>query len=584
MLGIKIGTEYLDLNPGTMLQLQMENPFLQFDDTLIGDFSLPFEVKATPKNLRLLQFAGLLQKQIDNVGIDASVEDGGLQHSIGKIKVEKPSIQLNNINRGTLSLYYLSSVSNFYQDIKDINLRNINVGGQRSFASGTGTGTAWLNHINAVLNATPGSYDYAFFPVINTSWQGDKTKTDVMNWVRYDGTNVVFQDQTTDGKDVNVIVPFPYLKYVLESAMNHVGWTIEGDILNDPDFKKICMLNFKAIYSFGIIAPSIVGNPILPLVVNPVVFNLQDHLPDIKISDFLIALRHRFGWWYDFDRKNKIIRIRSLNDAAVTSVKDFTKQASPLVVKTVNNDKKIFALRNQFFGDYASGNPDIKATNYQGEINYVTDLPAASDSLYANCYLVRAENNYYICRQDDSANWTWQLFAYNVYDYDPGNSTDQVTTAATTVGCERYDAYLDFIPRMDLAGEWKGRTDIEATWGIHLVFYHGLRNNKASQPVPQAGSGIYDSTGVQVANWSLAFECKSFSGEEVGLYEKQWKGILTLLVNQEQIQTTLMLNKTDYLNLQFSDVISINNVRMYIKTIKAAIPYKNSFLIDGVRI
>ncbi len=64
MLGISINNEFLDLDPNAALELEQTNPFLQLADELVGDLSLPVDVKLNDKNLRLLNFAGLLQNKV----------------------------------------------------------------------------------------------------------------------------------------------------------------------------------------------------------------------------------------------------------------------------------------------------------------------------------------------------------------------------------------------------------------------------------------------------------------------------------------------------------------------------------------
>lgn len=64
MLGIQIGNEFLDLPPETVMSLETPNPFLQFNDEILGPFTLPFQVLATEKNLRLLNYAAVFQKKL----------------------------------------------------------------------------------------------------------------------------------------------------------------------------------------------------------------------------------------------------------------------------------------------------------------------------------------------------------------------------------------------------------------------------------------------------------------------------------------------------------------------------------------
>lgn len=587
MLGIKINGEFLDISPGLELELENANPFLQFTDEISGQFSLPFEVDASPKNIRLLNYAGIIQKNNLNISLDAEIYDNGLQVAIGKIKIEKPTHNLNRTGDGVISCYFLGGISNFYQDIKDKKLRSIDVGGDRSFdwdGIVENTNGFW-SHLYAVLNADPGSYDYAFYPVKNTDWPGFDYDINVMNCVYLDSGTVHMLEYFIQGgkKDLNRVVPFPYLKYVMQQALSFVGWRIEGDILNDEDFKKVTMINFQAIdWAFIKI---LVGVQLIEAR-DPVVFNLQDHLPDVTISEFMIALKNRFGWWYDFDKKSKVITIKQLQDAATGTVKNFKKYASPVVVKKVNQEEKIYALRNNFNPDISGGAPRFDQVELLGSLDEITDLPAAGDTYYGKVYLIVAENNYYINVQNDDESWSWVLYAPNIYDYEPAGANEEITTAATTVGMDKYDNYMDLVPRLDNQGNWFGRTEFdEASWGIILCFYHGLKNNKSGDPYPYGSSHIYDSQFNQVAQWALTFECKKAGGLiDVGLYELSWKPILEMLRSPEEFELTLNLPLYEYLQLHFGDRLIIDGVKMYITQMKPKIPYSKTIALETVRI
>lgn len=589
MIGIKIGTEFLDLLPGTGIQWDRENPLLEFNEEILGEYSYPFTVLASPKNLRLLNYAGLMEKRISNIGIDAVVLDNGIQVLRGKIKIEKSDINLNRIQDGQISCYFLSGSSSFYQDIKDVKLRDINVGGARSFDwdDYATSGTGFWGHVRTVMLASPGygvsGYDYAFFPVINKSWPGKVDGADMMNKVYLDTGNFFLSTQlTTFNRDPNRIVPFPYLKYVLQKAVEHVGWRIQGNIMDDDDFKKIVMINYRAIdWSY-------VKRAITYFIVprNPVVFNLQDHLPDITISRLLIALKNRFGWWYDFDRKTKTIRISELQTTATGNIKEMTLKASPVIPKPINQESKVYALRNIFSTEIGSGAPNFDQVALQGNVDELTDLPAADEVLYGHVYLVISENNYYICQQnDDTEAWEWVLYAYNIYDYEPENRNEDINTEATTIGVEKYSDYLDLVPRADNQGMWLGTLDEISSWGVELCFNHGVRDNKNGDPYPYGSSHVYDSEFNQIAYWALTFECKLIGGgSDVGLYVRQWKRLLSLLNSPEEADVKLSLSRHEYLALRFSDILVIRNVRFLIKTMKPSLPFTGEVELRLVRI
>lgn len=590
-LAIQIANEFLDLQPGTSLELEQENILLQFGDEIQGEFSYPFDVRATDKNMRLLNYAGIMERRIDNTGIDAIVFDGGMPWQRGKIKIEKPTINLNNVKDGVISCYFLSGVSSFFQDIKDKNLRDIDMGGSRSFAwdDYASTGPGFWGHIKDNMIASPGygisGFDYAFYPVINMGWDGFDTPIYTMNTVKVDGGSfVVPKDARLPADDEpNRIVPFPYLKYVMKQAAAFAGWKIVGDILDDPDFIKVTMIDFHAIN--WCYMKKVSGDWHF-IAYDPVVIYLNDHLPDITISKFFIALKNRFGWKYDFDRVTKTIYIRSLNTIANGAAIDYTSKASPVIQKQINQDIKIYALVNNFNPDISGGAPQLENVSFQGTVDELTDLPTPAEPLYAFVYLVVAENNYYICKQNrDTEAWEWNLYAYNIYDYVPADKTDEITTDATTVGNEYLDSYLDFLPRLDSDGSWFGFDDEDPGWGIILCFYHGVQPNKADQDYPFASGGIYNSKFEQVAEWSLAFECKKAGGVvDVGLYELNFKKLLSLLANMEEADVKLFLNRIESMQLSFSTKMVIRNAAFFIKTMKPKLPYDGQVDLRVVRI
>lgn len=592
MVGIQINGEFLDLAPGVTMALEQQNPFLQFDNNIVGDYSLPVQALATEKNLRLLNYAAIAQQIVTNTGVDAILYDNSIQRAVGKVKIERASINMNQVRKGVINIYFLTTASGYWQDIKDKKLRSIDVGGDRSFDWDglTTSGAGFWAHIHKV---TAGEIitDYVFFPVLNGSWPEKDTYPQLMNWVYYD-IGQAYPIQYTEGffqalelKEGNRIVPFPFLKYVLTQAVIYTGWTIHGDILDDPDFEKIVMLNFhaidwcKIIYSGGVLVKS--PN-------DPVVFNLQDHLPDINISNFLIALKNRFGWWYDFDNAAKKITIRKLNDLATGTAIDLTDKSSPLITKSIAQEQPVYALRNNFATNMRDGEPDFRVIKYIGEVDKNTDLPAAVEALYGNVYLALDENNYYICLQNlDDGVWQWYPYAWNIFDYEPTGANEDITTDATTVGSERYSEYLDLIPRINCQGEWVGRTDNPepASWGIHLVFYHGIRNNKSGDPYPFAAHHIYDSTGAKVGNWSLAFKGKTkVTHDEVGLYDLNWKNFLNMLSKPEEVEHTLYLPLHEYLQLKFSDRKVVNGMEFFIKQVRSNLPYRKEVTCTSIRV
>lgn len=577
MLGVRIGTEYLELQPGTEIDLTQENPFLQFGDELLGDFSMPFEVKPTPHNLRLLEFAGLLQKRVATSGLDAVLMDGNRPHSIGKVKVERPEINMNTTAAGSISLYYLSGVASFFQDIKDRRLREIDLGGERSFPwylsrtavnGADPTNNSFWAHIHRVMEAAPNTYDYAIFPVINKI--GDEGAVDVMNKLGAATTYVNLVAGDFPNKKLNPIVPFVYLHLILKQAFALVGWQLRGDILNDDDFRKIVILNSTSIDWAQWGNNWMYAN-------NPVKFDLVNHIPDWTIADFLINLKKRLGLWFDFDRKGKVCQVEMLKDVAIDDTRDLTRYASPVITKQIEEGKQ-YALK--------TSDGEKAPVAVAGRVVNKTDLPAAAEARHKEIFLVIRENAYYICHLDDSGQkWQWNFYGANNFNYETSQDAEEILTKVTTVGNEFYSDRMDFIPRYDAVVSWGGGGEVESSGDdMPLVFFHGAVSNRRGWPMPYASAHPYYLTGQQLTQWALTYECKLTDGTEVGLYHRNWKPVLDLLTQTEHLEATLHLPVPEYLNLKFSDVVSIKNVRFYIKTIRSRLPYRGEVVVEGVRL
>lgn len=587
MLEIQINNEFLDLVPGAVLDMERQNPFLQFNQELVGTYSLPFQVRNNERNSRLLNYSGVFQKAIAADGIPATIFDNGIPLHRGKIKVERSSHHLNNEKRTTISCYFLTESADFWQDIKDKNLRDINAGGDRSFNWDgliTDTGTGFWRHIHQVANAAPNSYDYAFYPVINKAWYTNDYAPDIMNMMYYDPvqtfkvrfpTNYV----PSDHREANRIVPMPYLHYVLKKCFELVGWKLKGDILTDLDFLRITMVNFRAI---DWAAPGTGTNSYWPK--DPVVFNIKDHLPDKTISSFLIALKNRLGWWYDFDTISKTCTIRLVRDIIVNAPVDVTPYANPVADKEKYTDTLIYALRCT--DGIGGGNLDTTLINYQGRVDERSDLPAASEAIYGHVYLILIENNYMICERNTADAYEWALFSANLYDFVPANTTDDINTDAGTLPMEPYNAYFTLLPRIDNQGQWFGRNDEDATWGIHLLFFHGKVNKAvgSTEQYPYASSHPYDPSMNQVAVWALTYTAFLSDGRDIGLYKTFWEAFLTMIKSTEEITLTAYLPFTAYKKLSYDKPLLLSGVRLFIKTVKPSIPYKEQLTINALRI
>jgi hypothetical protein len=302
-LYINVGGRPLELNPGTVMELEEENPFLQLNDQLKGDYSLPIEVPLTDANKPIFHHLQLLPASGKIATVDNVVVGDGLEQMVGILRKEQLTGNLNHIGTDKLSLYFLKGWSHFYKDVQNKKLYNVDYGGDRSFAINYNDyfNNDFHSHILDVINnGTIDKYDYALYTVYNSA----STTGDIFNNGNTNTLNNFLYYADFNRLDFNPgskISFFPYLNYVLKQLFNTFGWTVDGYIFTEPSFKKATVIN-TAFLDYTADAGNVQK------------FNLRDFVPSVNISTFLIGLSNRFGWWYDFDYLRKRCTIRTLND------------------------------------------------------------------------------------------------------------------------------------------------------------------------------------------------------------------------------------------------------------------------------
>jgi hypothetical protein len=343
-IGIKINGEYLDLFPGTMLELEENNPFLQLENEILGQYSLPFTVPTSEQNTKLLGFANILQARKSTEGIPAILYVDGVQHSRGTIKREVNAGNLNHPLAGSISLYYLFGVADFYKSVENIYLTDVDYGPDITKVMGAydadGDNT-FFAHITDVINAAPGAFDYAFFPVINTMGLGrEETEPAILNHFYLQGSKAWAARYTKTTLDIvaeyaNEFCPFPYLANVLQKVFSHVGWQCSGEVLEDPEFQAITIMHAKYIEWQSGSTPG-----------TPITWNIKNHVPRIKVGTWLIGLKNRMGITFNFDYRKKVCTIKYRNSILQHRTRrDITHLVGSTYTSKVNATEKIYALK-----------------------------------------------------------------------------------------------------------------------------------------------------------------------------------------------------------------------------------------------
>lgn len=579
-LGIKINGEFLDLQPNTTLELEEENPFLQLGDTVQGQYSLPLTVPITEKNMRLLGNPNLLNIRKNNTGIDAVCITNGIQHSRGQVKIESGQCNLNAAIRGSISIYYLFGISDFYKLVENKTLADCTYGSDIVFPwfpfFTFNNGGIW-DHIIDVMNyGSIDKYDYTFFPVENELEPADSNDHLLLNTIHTPNSNLNLPPIIPR---ISKICPFIYVRFILKKIFESIGWSIESDIFNDADFKKVVIIYNAEIEWVG-----------LQFTTNEVRFNLRDHVPRIKIGTFLISLQNRFGWWYNFDYRKKICTISYRRDIFVNRLKkEFTLKSGASYSFKLNTQDAIYSL-TQSAGDQK---PDLSKQTYKGVINSFIELPMASNDLLNQYYFVQGENSFYICLVNESSIPEWSKSYSNNVDYNPTDSNEEISTTSIIPDTiirsihawpsgDPTDLQM-VIPLVSL-DDPGGETDT-----FYIAYAHGPSlsintHGQADKPYPLGSASCFDLKGNLKAQTALVYEFKGNDGIERGVYATWWQLFLSYMKQREEVTIPIKVNLTDLLNLKYTDTILIKNTEYFIKNPHFTLPLNGFANMELVRI
>jgi hypothetical protein len=611
MIGIKKGNEYLDLQPNTQLQRERQSPvFLDQTedgkDGIPGEISYPFTLPLSDRNIRLLNFPDMLP-MVKTLQHDVLLEDSGMQLSNGKLVIDTVTSHLNKNNVGAIDCHILSNVSEFWQRVRSKKLSELSLGGERSFtwAGYDLVTTGFWKHCHdtwAYTDADDG--DYVFTPLYAYHYETENQVKVINNWEEHSG-----QIQLAREYNYNCLCPHPFVVYILKKVFTEHGYSIGGDILDDPDFKQIC---FESYRSVNWAVPTINGPLATPTVTvaptNPVTLRLAEHVPPaMTIGEFLVELQKLLPIAFVINDRAKSCRVVLLTDLANAGASDSTPKFNPSfsLAFDAKENTSIYGF-DRVNSDEFTVNVLQSEYDYQGVVNSLSDLPTANSTNQNKMYFVKYLNQYHACINAAETGgsgtlYYWLLVGDNVGGYLPENQNNTITSAFE-VAVIRYhtmilhyygvgDHLYMYLPWNSQRGNWYasglGR-DFEP-WAPRLFFFRGSQTFSAGGTKPLATNGIYNFNSAdpmtgshdQVGEWSLSYESPDGEYGLIGTYWGKWLPVLEL---NEVIKGRLYLKFHEYLQWDWSNVLLIQNTPYLIKKVTEVLPYAGHIDIEAQRI
>lgn len=344
----------------------------------------------------------------------------------------------------------------------------------------------------------------------------------------------------------NLFVPFPYLAYFITRMAAHLGITITDNSFASVDLRQLVIYNAFAEneYIFSNLAKISNG------------FDLKNHVPEEKLSDFLSDVCALLGIAFDYDSYKRNIRFKSLDEIvksrAFTTFPGIVTEAMALKIAYWRGYKL-----TQEIGSDAYAKEDYKALDdltYKGELLTVNLLGGITDMKINDCYFITTRKEYWYYNYDEEfAELNWMFYSNEFrhvvksIDENADGEVFEVKTKWAACMNSAWDNSLDtqlsgdgtrrwLIPYVEDPGQFEGMPpQFAGKFSKYLTFYRGKQPDWPNLNLyPMGSNDVYNYAGEKItgANLSLRWD------GEYGLWKQRHKAWVEWAINQKGRFTT----------------------------------------------
>lgn len=601
MISIKtISGNEINLLPNSSAEIERTSPFFSEGLEWTGEYSTPIQIPYSEHNTELLGYPFSFYTKRIKKATDAELFDGSLFRQRGKLITENGTINQNHIHDSNLTGYFVFGLSNFFQIIKDKKLRQLSLGGKRSFNYTTSdpndnSGGFW----QYIHGTWAGDKDFLVAPIRNENVAGARTDSspdgspDWMNKIAFNG--VIDHDNTIEN---NTLFPQIKLKYVLTKIFEEHGYTVQYDI-GDEQWESLFLISLipfdwrkydvrevplpppdpGSYYPPGEITRFLLFSPKTVIDVY-----LANHLPDKTISDFLIQLGSFYGWRFLVNDNTKVCRIKSFKRIKTGKRKDWTSYVESVIEPDYSEDIQVIGFATEV--DAADEFP--KQGEFDGLIKLpsvysFTDLPTASAAIWKNVCFSHVENTWWQVVYESSV-YSWAAFSDNIFNYEPKDETKKVSSTFSTTVMVRstyrnvenaVTLYYGLFPAI--------KQEALKDFSYRVLFYHGMVLDELEDGTPGLVqyphlSSLWRIPGTPEDKiWSNVF-VHDFNDIKRGIINYWFSEILELMQQGEEIKFYFNLPRNELLGFEWDDIILIKNIPFLAVSITEPVPYKNKIL------
>jgi hypothetical protein len=563
MIQLSINGEPVDLATDATISIEEESPV--FDkDVIPGGFSFPFDLPVTPRNARILGHPGRIQSLAQG-GLDLPFQlfNDGIFIGAGTATVQKASDR-------SYSAFLQVATGDFAGKIAGKKLIDVDFGGSRTWAFKP--------------EFTFPEDDFALFPIYNPEFMKD-TQYEAgfaSNKFRLNSHEVGLWYDVENS--IMAISPFPYLAYVVNRVFNYFGFPIDENILaSDPDLKQLVIYNNRDSSEFtttvtthtriiydtrtGEWAPHEQIVKVSTITREFDTWDLKDFLPDITISDFILAIRNMFNLAFTVTSQGSVL-IRKRKDLVLSG-------------KTVSLDAKALGRPLVTIGAPVAG-VYLRWTHEENDLLFSEDFKDiyqdplllrppvdTMDELEAinptinEIRLITTYGQYYQYsgeEVDGVTTYSWKFFSNDFQDFKIGENPEEFTAKASTLPMIHYQRLIGGPTIRCPEAKQLSSSILRSTslpCSLRLLFYRGMIEDSLGTPYPYGSSDAFDPGGASLPGATLSLKWDGATG----LYNQLWKDYLTWWNTRKVVTWTI----TDPSVLDFFTVYAIENNHYLLK-------------------
>ena len=288
-----------------------------------------------------------------------------------------------------------------------------------------------------------------------------------------------------------------------------------------------------------------------------------NHVPDIQVRDFIVALRKFPGLKINFNPSDRSVSLDLVKDIFTAKADDVTSIAAKNYEADTNTGNG-YTIGFDFTGDtlLEDNFPDLSQMEKVGDYADSTDLPTAEASMLNKYALVLNTNKIYKVIFD-TPNYEWQLLSDNYYDKIVGDGKTEIRSAISPMFMTKMNDVI--IPHIEQTGSTPAFSTGINSFPLKVVIWHGMQAGFGGD-YPLASSMNRDFNGDEIGDLTLRHD-----DDTNGLYVNFFQKWIEFLMSTETIVRAFLHSVNDLFGDLFNRKKTVQHVENVYKKVSVEI-------------